>query len=150
MNRTGLSLSPAPATLHNIDEHPSLKILLAEENREMRRLTACVLRGDGHEVLETASGGELLESIASLIIDGDRRQFDVIMCEQSMPGITGLSVLAGLRARGRSTPFILITGNAMAHASAMRLGAVILEKPLSVESIRSALQLAREARDQAT
>jgi len=149
MNRTGLSVSPAVA-LHTVDVQPSLKILLAQESREMRRLTACVLRSDGHEVLETASGGELLESIASLIIDGDRHQFDVIMCEQSMPGITGLSVLAGLRARGRSTPFVLITGNAMAHATAVRLGAVILEKPLSVESIRSALHLARDADDQAT
>jgi CheY-like chemotaxis protein len=144
MNRTGLSLSPALA-LHAVDVQPSLKILLAEENREMRKLVACVLRGDGHDVVETANGGELLEAIASLIIDRCRHHVDIIMCEQSMPGIQGLSVLSGLRARGRSTPFILVTRNAMAHVSARQLGAVILEKPLNVESIRDAVHQAQQS-----
>ena len=57
-----------------------------------------------------ADGSELLEAIAALVIDG-ARPFDVIISAQAIPGIPGVSVLAGLRSRGRRTPFVLMTGN---------------------------------------
>ena len=53
------------------------RILLASGDRELRRLMGLALRGDGHVIVEAADGSELLEAIASLVIDGDR-PFDVI------------------------------------------------------------------------
>jgi len=118
-----------------------LRILLADADEEMRRLLALVLRSDGHEIVEVADGSTLLEAIAALVIDGARR-FDLIMSAQAIPGLPGVSVLAGLRSRGRRTPFVLMTGNPVVQAQARRLGAVVLDRPFDAEAIRRAVQSA--------
>jgi CheY-like chemotaxis protein len=141
MNRTALCQSLTVA-LPDLDERQSLRILVAESNGELRRLLSLVLRTDGHEVIEAADGGETLEAIAALILDGDRQRFDLVIADQGIPGIPGLSVLAGLRSRGRDTPFILMTVDTAVAARARRLGAVILDRPLNVEAIRGAVRRA--------
>jgi CheY-like chemotaxis protein len=117
------------------------RILVANGDRELRQLIAIVLRGDGHEVVEAADGSALLEAIASLVIDGGR-PFDIIMSAQAMPGLPGVSVLTGLRARGRRTPFVLMTGHPLVQAQARRLGAVVLDRPFEAAAIRRAVQQA--------
>ena len=118
-----------------------LRILLAHGDRELRGLIALVLRSDGHQVVEAADGSELLEAIASLVIDGDR-PFDVIVSAQAMPGLPGVSVLTGLRSRGRRTPFVLMTGHPLVQAQARRLGAVVLDRPFDAATIRRVIQQA--------
>ena len=115
-----------------------LRILLADADPEIRRLLALVLRSDGHEIVEVTDGSELLEAIASLVIDG-ARPFDLIMSAQAIPGLPGVSVLAGLRSRGRRTPFVLMTGHPVVQAQATRLGAVVLDRPFDAEAIRRAV-----------
>jgi FixJ family two-component response regulator len=61
---------------------------------------------------------------------------------QAIPGIPGISVLAGLRARGRRTPFVLMTGNPIVQAQARRLGATVLDRPFDGEAIRQAVRQA--------
>jgi CheY-like chemotaxis protein len=118
-----------------------MRILLAHADRELRRLVGLVLRSDGHEITEAADGSALLEAIASLVIDGDR-PFDLIISAQAMPGLPGVSVLTGLRSRGRRTPFILMTGHPVVQAQARRLGAVVLDRPFDAAAIRRAVQQA--------
>jgi len=118
-----------------------LRILLADADPEIRRLLGLVLQSDGHEVVEVTDGSELLEAIASLVIDG-ARPFDLIMSAQAIPGLPGVSVLAGLRSRGRRTPFVLMTGNPVVQAQATRLGAVVLDRPFDAAAIRRAVQRA--------
>jgi CheY-like chemotaxis protein len=120
-----------------------MRILLADGDPELRRLISLALRSDGHEVTEAADGSELLEAIAALVIDG-ARPFDVIVSAQAIPGIPGVSVLAGLRSRGRRTPFVLMTGNPMVKAQARRLGAIVLDRPFDAASIRRAIIQADE------
>jgi two-component system response regulator MprA len=119
----------------------ALRILLAEGDEELRRLVARALTADGHEVVEAPDGSALLEAIAPLVIDG-RRSFDVIMSAQAIPGLPGVSVLAGLRSRGRRTAFVLMTGNPVVQGQARRLGAVVLEGPFDEDSIRRAVERA--------
>jgi CheY-like chemotaxis protein len=116
-----------------------LRILLADGDRDLRRLVALVLRGDGHEVVEAADGSELLEAIASIVIDGDR-SFDVIVSAQAVPGLPGVSVLSGLRSRGRRTPFVLMTGHPIVQGQARRLGAIVLDRPFDANAIRRAVR----------
>lgn len=120
-----------------------MRILLADGDAELRRLISLALRSDGHEVLEAADGSELLEAIAALVIDGTR-PFDVIVSAQAIPGIPGIAVLAGLRSRGRRTPFVLMTGHPMVKAQARRLGAIVLDRPFDAASIRRAIVQADE------
>lgn len=147
MDRRALSSSP-PADVDAVSA-PSdaaaprapMRILLAEPDRELRRLIALVLRRDGHFVVEAADGSELLEAIATIVIDG-ARPFDLILSAQAIPGISGVSVLTGLRGRGRRTPFVLMTGNPIVQAQATRLGAVILDRPFDAAAILRAVERA--------
>lgn len=131
--------SPHPAN----DQVAALRILLAEDNETMRRLLGFVLRADGHELAEARDGTELLEALASSLLAGPGGHFDAIVAEQSLPGIEGLTVLAGLRARGVSTPFILITANADIQARVRRLGGVVLDQPFNTQAIRDAVLSSR-------
>jgi CheY-like chemotaxis protein len=106
-----------------------------------RRLVSLALRSDGHEIVEAADGRELLEAIAPLVIDGDRL-FDVIVAAQAIPGLPGVSVLSGLRSRGRRTPFVLMSGNPVVQGQARRLGAIVLDRPFDANAIRRAVQQA--------
>ncbi|HEY7372729.1 MAG TPA: response regulator [Polyangia bacterium] len=119
----------------------ALRILVADADPEMRRLLGLVLRGDGHEIVEVADGSALLDAIAALVIDG-AKAFDLIVSAQAIPGLPGVSVLAGLRSRGRRTPFVLMTGNPVVQAQATRLGAVVLDRPFDAETIRRAIKRA--------
>jgi CheY-like chemotaxis protein len=120
-----------------------MRILLANGDPELRRLIGMVLRSDGHEIVEAGDGSELLEAIAPLVIDGDR-PFDLIISAQAMPGLPGVSVLAGLRSRGRRTPFVLLTGHPVVQSQARRLGAVVLDRPFDAATIRRAVQQAED------
>jgi CheY-like chemotaxis protein len=110
----------------------------------MRALLSFVLRREGHEVVAVADGGELLEALAARWLaeppDPRLREFDAILSAQDIRGIPGLAVLAGLRARGCTTAFVLMTPDPHVQAHARRLGAVILDQPLSVRTIRSSLR----------
>lgn len=136
------------------DEEKSLRILLAEDNHELRRLMSFVLRREGHDVVEVQDGSALLETLAFSIVEGGRKAFDLVICEQLLPRMPGLAVLAGLRARDRDLPFILITGNTEIQAQARQLGAWVLSRPLTMDAIRRAVrqtedELRAEARPRA-
>jgi CheY-like chemotaxis protein len=132
MSRTALSYSPPV--------EKSLRILLAEDDNEMRRLLGLVLRGEGHDVVEARDGAELLEAVATSLVSEGREDFDLIISEQPLPGMPGLAILAGLRARERHTPFVLITDDPRIKLGARRLGALILDGPFDVEAIRGAVR----------
>jgi CheY-like chemotaxis protein len=127
--------SPAPAN----DQTAALRILLAEDNDTMRRLLTFVLRADGHEVVEARDGAELLEELASSLLARPALTFDAIVSEQTLPGINGLTVLAGVRARGHATPFVLITADPDVQDQVRRLDGVVLDQPFNVQAIRDAV-----------
>ena len=125
---------PEPAN----DRTTALRILLAEDNDTMRRLLGFVLRADGHDVVEARDGTELLETLAAALL-GSAPALDAIVCEQTLPGTSGLVVLSGLRARGLPIPFVLITAAIDTQGEAERLGAVVLDQPFNVRAIRGAV-----------
>jgi len=146
MNRPAASRSPSSVeggARRSVSHAPGapLRILLADGDRDLRRLVALALRSDGHEIVEAADGRELLEAIAPLVIDGDQL-FDVIVAAQAIPGLPGVSVLSGLRSRGRRTPFVLMSGNPVVQGQARRLGAIVLDRPFDASAIRRAVQQA--------
>ena len=143
MNQTDASGAQALSLNSEVrfaDREASLRILVAEDNGALRRLLALVLARDGHDVVQASDAGELLETLASSLIEEGGAPFDLVICEHSLPGSVGLAVLAGLRARDRVTPFILITADEEVQRTARRLGAVVLDHPFSVAAIRDAIQ----------
>ncbi|HLK91784.1 MAG TPA: response regulator [Polyangia bacterium] len=130
-NERDLNLSNAP-----------LRILLAEDHGELRRLLALVLERDGHEVVQVGDGGALLEALASSLVEQGAPEFDLVICEHLLPGIQGMTVLAGLRARDNEIHFVLICGDPAMQQRARRLGGVVLDPPFDAEAIRGAVRTA--------
>src|SRR5512143_970709 len=77
--------------------HPA-RVLLAEDDFELRSLLATSLRRDGFEVLEARDGAELLRYIDELVLQAKGQiGVDLIVSDIRMPGFNGLSVLGWMR-----------------------------------------------------
>jgi DNA-binding response OmpR family regulator len=141
MNRSAAVRAPTPSEEMRLPERDSsLRILLAEQDAQMRSILGLVLHQDGHDVVEAQDSGELLEALAATLIEPSRPDFDLVICEHTLPGIPGLSVLAGLRGRARDTGFILITDHPAVAARARRLGAEVLQSTFDVRALRGAIR----------
>ena len=80
------------------------KILLIDDDEQIRRVVRIVLQRNGFAILEAANG----TSGASL---ARQERPDLILSDGSMPGMTGIETLAVLRGdeRTRAIPFIFVT-----------------------------------------
>ena len=117
-------------------------VLVAEDDPDMRRLVAAVLRGAGHRVVEATDGLQILDRIDSTICSARPHLFDVIVTDVHMPGLSGLDVLAALRCTRWTTPVILITafGDEETRSEARALGAIdILDKPFNPDNLKIAV-----------
>ncbi|MFC0133135.1 hybrid sensor histidine kinase/response regulator [Massilia eurypsychrophila] len=79
------------------------KILIIEDNVDANELMAMLLEMAGHEVTSSFDG-----------VDGLRvalaGQFDIVLCDLGLPGLTGLEVVAALKAaRPDDAPFAVAT-----------------------------------------
>ena len=79
-----------------------LKILIAEDDRELRRLFAHVLIKNGYTVKEVGDGKEALDAI-------DAEYFDLIISDIIMPIMDGYEFVRLLREAGNTTPVLMIT-----------------------------------------
>jgi DNA-binding response OmpR family regulator len=120
-----------------------IRVFLAEDDVEMRRLIASALRRDGHFVLEAQDGpGLLLELGHAYWGDLPDPTPTVIISDLRMPGRDGLAILHGLRRHVWCPPFILITGfgDETVHSEAARLGArAVFDKPFDLDVLRAAV-----------
>jgi DNA-binding NtrC family response regulator len=119
------------------------RILLAEDDDEMRRLLSATLSRDGFEVIEAKDGNDLIRLIGDQLLEGKGDPgVDLIVSDIRMPGLTGMNVLAGLRKVDWATPVLLITafGDKETHQEARRLGAAgVFDKPFDLDDFRTAV-----------
>lgn len=120
------------------------RVLLAEAQPGLRRRVCRALREAGHEVTELADGAALWNELR---LRNDPREpddpyseaagaVDLVVCAVELPRLGGLEVLAQLRARGWSTPVVLIDGRGGAVVEGACLGAVrVLELPLELPAL---------------
>jgi two-component system, NtrC family, nitrogen regulation response regulator NtrX len=122
----------------------SEQVLLVDDEANIRRMLAALLRSEGFSVSEAPNGNAAL-----LLLD--EADPDVVLLDLMMPpGPDGLETLTRIRERGRSAPVIMMSGKAQLTDAvrAVKLGAFqFLEKPLSPEgvlvTVRAALELNR-------
>ncbi|TNE90527.1 MAG: response regulator [Deltaproteobacteria bacterium] len=120
-----------------------LRVLLAEDDEEMRSLLAWVLTREGYVVEEVPDGMALQRHLYQVLVQGVCELPDLLISDIRMPGATGLQVLSLLRERGSELPVLLITafGDRATHQSALDMGALaVLDKPFTVPQLQSALQ----------
>lgn len=126
---------------HREEAEPT-RILLAEDDDEMRRMLAEWLRRDGYLVSEARDGIELTERICEALFGEGRAVPDVLITDLRMPGRDGLDVVSLLRGADSTIPVILITafGGDETHLRAARLGAdAVFDKPLDLDELRAAV-----------
>jgi two-component system, response regulator, stage 0 sporulation protein F len=126
----------APPILPTLEEAPiRARVLVAEDDAEMRAMLTTVLRREGYLVHEAADGTALDRFIRG-VARGEELDPDLIITDIRMPGLSGLEVLQGLRQGDWATPVVMITafGDEATHAEAHRLGATaVLDKPFELD-----------------
>jgi DNA-binding NtrC family response regulator len=114
------------------------RILVVDDDAEMRALLLDVLRADGYEVAEAKDGAEAVLAVRN-------RDFDVILMDKNMPGPSGLDLLPGFRRLCPGSRIIMITafGDVSSYVEAVEKGAVeYLFKPFRMEEMKAAIRKA--------
>jgi FixJ family two-component response regulator len=112
----------------------SATIAVVEDEERVREALAFQLSTAGLQVASFASARDLLAR--------DPIEFDCIVSDIFLPGISGLSLQEQLRGDGKMASIVFITGRGdlAIGIQAMRMGAVdVLEKPVSDEVLLSAV-----------
>lgn len=84
--------APAPSAARPDGTRKSLRVLYADDMRELRQLMEIVLGRDGHKV-DTVPDGNL----AIDLVRKDPSLYDVVITDHHMPTISGLELVAQLR-----------------------------------------------------
>src|SRR5262245_42867500 len=119
------------------------KVLIVEDDNAMAQMCAKLIRRRGHIPLITSSGHDAL----SLVREG--RDIDVVISDVQMPHMSGVELLARLRALDETLPVILITGYAhlCGPSQAIALGATdYITKPFEPEVLIGSLERATRSR----
>ena len=116
------------------------RILLVDDEPNMRRILASNLRMDQHQISE-ADGVEAAQRML------EAHDFDVVITDQKMPDGEGLTVLASAHEGDPTLPVVLLTAVATIELAveSMRKGAFdFLTKPFQPEVVRATVRRACE------
>ena len=119
------------------------KILVADDEPNIRNTISDILRKYKAEVAMVASGGDAIRSL-------EQAQFDLVLSDIKMPDKTGYEVFAAARRTNQMVPVILMTGfgydpnHSIVRASQEGLSAVLF-KPFKVDQLLAEVRKALQA-----
>lgn len=108
------------------------KILIADDEKNMRWILGKNLKDEGFTVVEAENGEEAF----NLFMDSEP---DMAILDYRMPGIDGMEVLRRIKTINDTVPVIMITahGNTDAAVEAMKLGAIdYISKPFDMDELK--------------
>ena len=119
-------------------EKRQARILLVEDNAQVRELAMSILAEDGHDVVEASQADQALA-----ILQSDPK-IDFVFSDLVMPGtMDGLDLARAVRRRRPDMPIVLASGYSDAAAKVLAEGFVLVSKPYRPEvltlTIRKAL-----------
>jgi CheY-like chemotaxis protein len=117
----------------------SQRILIIDDEENIRRVTRITLQAAGYEVGEASDGERGLEAF------GDGSGWDAVLLDQRMPGMDGLETLRHINERNAGARVIMATAYASIELAvdAMKLGATdFVRKPMTPEILRNAVAAA--------
>jgi len=119
------------------------RVLVADDEKNMRWVLAQALEGEGFEVVQAVDGKEALAAVAEA-------EPDLMVLDHRMPRPDGMEVLRRVRAGGSTFPIIMLTahGNVAQAVEAMKAGASeYLTKPFDLEELKIAIEKALTMRN---
>ncbi|MBI2424114.1 MAG: sigma-54-dependent Fis family transcriptional regulator [Candidatus Hydrogenedentes bacterium] len=114
------------------------RVLVVEDEANMRRILAVLLAEDGHEMHEADSLAAARRQLA-------QKQFDLVLTDQKLGDGQGLTLITELSDSDPGVPVLLITAFATVDlaVSAMRQGAFdFITKPFEAETVLAAVRRA--------
>lgn len=121
------------------------RILVVDDDEDIRNLVQARLRGAGHLVVSAPSGPEALEVVEA------RGAPDLAVLDVSMPGMTGLELLEQLRARDglAELPVIFLSAKVQNEdvEAGRALDATYLTKPFVASALLAAVERALPPED---
>lgn len=107
------------------------RILVVDDEAEIRRSVRMILEYEGYDVQEASSGPEALALV-------EREAPDLVFLDIKMPGVDGLETLQKIRHVNEALPVVIISGHGTVSTAveATKLGAFdFIEKPLASERV---------------
>ncbi|RSV31735.1 hybrid sensor histidine kinase/response regulator [Sphingomonas sp. ABOLH] len=128
---------PIPAAQESTGPTGPLRLMLVEDDSEVRAVVAAQLEAAGHSIVVHDSA---VQAVAMLEA-GDR--FDMVLTDYAMPDLSGIEVAARVRACCPDTPVLLITG--FAEIGDTQIGVPVLTKPFTGDQLLTAIANASAA-----
>jgi CheY-like chemotaxis protein len=121
------------------------RVLVVEDEDNIRSLLNDAFRSEGHDVVEATTGAEALERL-------DHGEFDIMICDLGLPELSGLHVARWVKEFRPDLPVIIATGYAeMIAEEDYNLARIddVIRKPYAVADVlsRANLVLMRQAAD---
>jgi two-component system, OmpR family, response regulator VicR len=112
------------------------RVLVGDDNEQMRRLIVELLEAEGYEVSEARETGQVMEQVS-------HARPDLLILDVQMPGGGGVEALRAIRAdpANASLPVLLLSGSVdLSIDLASEVGAdAQLPKPFRIEEFREAV-----------
>lgn len=114
----------------------NFRVIVCDDDVDMRAWLRHLLRDVAFSVEEAGTGRDLLDQLGSQV-------YDVVVTDVRMPAPSGLEVVRQARARGVTTPMLIITSfpdrGVSQTADALR-GVAVLAKPFTGDEFMTALR----------
>jgi two-component system response regulator AtoC len=117
-----------------------IRILLADDEKNLRMVLNKELSDEGYEVRETDNGSDAADLL-------EKDEYDVLLLDLNMPGMDGMEVLRKIKSLEIATEVIILTGHGTVYTAvqAMKLGAYdYLTKPFKTEELKAIVEKAYE------
>ena len=130
---TALEEASAPPLASNGERHG--RILVVDDEADVREVLADVLLAQGHSVT-LAGGGQ--EALACL----ERDLFDLVITDLGMPDVNGWDVARAVKSGRQGLPVLLLTGWADAVESGVGRVDAVIKKPFDMTKLAAAVNSA--------
>ncbi len=132
-----------PETAPSLQPHRNAKILIIDDDEEVREVLGDLLTGQGHAVAAYADGESGLTRV-------QEEPFDLVITDLAMPRLSGWQVASLVKLRNPSTPVALVTGfsDRIDPEEARAKGVdFVMAKPFKLEDITAVVAQALTRRD---
>jgi two-component system, cell cycle sensor histidine kinase and response regulator CckA len=129
----GAGEQAAPTSARAAIQGGTERILLVDDEPQVRESVKRLLMGQGYDVVEAGSANEAMR-----IYDAAPAEIDLVLTDVTMPGMSGYDLVERLRARAADLPVVFMSGYAehpmgSSAIAARRTG--YIQKPFQVETL---------------
>jgi len=112
------------------------KIVIADDDDDVRRLLALAVRSFGHQTIEASDGQNAVDMVL-------RHEPDAVFLDVLMPRMNGFDALARLKGLGYAGKVVVVTALSSANQSELQSGAppdALLSKPFRRRDVELCLE----------